>query len=443
MILTGAAFESDPSAPWPQRGLARVYLSAVAIASVLAVLFALATHLHRLSPPQPLMGADVFAQLALLRDALFALALALPTVTAFAHLALPPAVLDSPAERLERLALGAHGLGATALLAATLTTGWTCLLLVGAAGALVGIGSVQQAIAILGRLRTPGPPGLPRTMLARTLGVTALAELLVLPVVVALFALLVTERLTHTSLWRDAWTSPLLFEHWLRSLLQPLAYLAVVPCIGAVADVLGCRSRALVGAAAALLLLGAVGAAAHFGEGAAAVAIGSCFTLLLLAPLTVIVGNLVAEARLDGSAAVWFALGFVVALVELAATALPLALADVGQTLTTGAFAAAHHELLVIALAFALAAALHRAWPRLAHGSYRESLARSGAAVAFIGLQLTVAAQLVAGQKGMPVTFEYAIQFRALAITATVGWLLAAAGAILVGFNLVTALRRR
>jgi cytochrome c oxidase subunit 1 len=441
MMLTGSV--PDENQPRGGRRWAAGHLVALATASLLAVLFALATRAERLSPTPSLMDAATFRQLALLRDAFFALALALPSVTVLGHLLLPPALPGSPTARLDRLAVGAHLVGAAVLVAATATGSWATLELLAAAGALVGIGGILQALGFLGRLRTPQPRHAPTTMFARALALTALAELLVLPALVASFAILLTERLAHVELWRHAGADPLLFEHWLRRTLQPIAYVALVPCLGVVADELGARSRAVMRAAALLLLFGIIaGAARLFGDdGAASVAVGSFFSLALLVPLTVAVGNLLAHGRVGDGAAAWFAFAFVLCLVELGLTGLPLGMASLGPELAATAFAAAHQELLLAGLAFAVATALHRAWPSLTADARGQRLARTGCAIALFGVQLAVVAQLVAGRRGMPLTFEYPAPLRAFAIVTALGWLLAAAGAATIGANLVATAR--
>jgi heme/copper-type cytochrome/quinol oxidase subunit 1 len=280
-------------------------------------------------------------------------------------------------------------------------------------------------------------------MFARLLGLTALAELALLPTTLVALACLVTERLAHVALWRHAGTDPLLFEHWLRAALAPLAYLALVPCLGVVADQLRCRARALPVAAALLLLLGGVAGAARLfgGDGPAAVAVGSGFALALLVPVTVAVGNLVAYGDVDGSPASWLALAFVLCLVELAATGLPLAMASPGPALAATAFAAAHAQLLLAALAFAVAAALHGAWLAPTASPRGARLARLGCAIAFAGVELSSGAQLVAGRHGMPLTLEYPAPLHGFALATAAGWLLSVAGAALIGANLVAAAR--
>ena len=414
------------------------------VASVTAVLFSIAARLELLSPAQTLMSAEVFTQVALLRDGLFAFAVTLPSVAALGHLLLPRALPDSPTARLDNLAIIAHLGGAALLLAATATAGWVPLLLLAGAGALMCIAGTVQALAFLGRLRAPRPRGDEPELFARALLLTAVAELVALPVAAAALVVLVVERATGQALWHGAGADPLVFEHWLRVCMQPIAYVAVVPCLGLVSDIVGTRGRAPTVAMAAMLILGGVAWGARlFGDGTApAIAIGSFFSLALLVPITVVVGHWL--ATLDGQGVPrWFAVGFMVCFAELAVTALPLALADVSQSLQVTTFAAAHHELLVAALAFAVAAALHRAWPGLTGASYGHTPALVGGALALLGLQLAIAPQLIAGSRGMPVTIDYPSQFRPLAMVASIGWFVACAGAAIVAANLLFSLRHR
>jgi heme/copper-type cytochrome/quinol oxidase subunit 1 len=443
MILTGNAFVAEERTPPPGRGWAAGHLLALAIASVLALLFALAVRLQLLAPASPRMDVETFRQLALIRDAFFALALALPSIAALGHLLLPPAQPDSRTARLDHLAAGAQLGGAALLMAATGTRAWTSLLLLAGAGALVCFGGALQALGFLGRLRTPLPRRAAPTSFARALSVTAIAELIALPIATAAFACLVTERVAHAPLWHHAAADPILFEHWLRRALALLPYVALLPCLGVAADQLQVRSRALPVAFAALALLGGVAGAARVfgGDGPAATAVFSFFALALLVPATVVVGNLAAYGRVDASPASWLALAFVLCFAELTIAGLPLAMADRGRALAATTFAAAHQQLLLAAIAFAVASALHRAWPALAARPHGARLAQLGCAIAFFGVQLAAATQLVAGGRGMPLTLEYPAPLRALAVATAIGWLLAIAGAVLIGANVVAAAR--
>jgi heme/copper-type cytochrome/quinol oxidase subunit 1 len=437
---------ATPELPWSQTPQARpslsiAYVIGVGAASLVAMLLALAARLELLSPTQTLMDADAFRQVALLRDAIFAVGVALPSVSVLGHLIVPRHD-NVRVARLERLAAAAQLGGGLALLAASAGLQWGALLLVDGAAVLVAAGSLAQAIAFVVRVRAPRPRGDAPSLAMRALALTATAELVALPIALSLFVLLAVERVTGLELWHGAGAHPLAFEHWLRICLKPLVYIAVVPCLGVVADALTSNVRPVVMAMAAMLLLGGVawGARLFGGDDAAAVAVASFFSLALLVPMTVAVGNLMAAAPSPGATR-WLALAFVCCFVELGVTALPLAMADIGQSLQANAFAAAHHDLLLGALAFGVAAALHHFWPGLA-ADHGERLAKIGCLIAFVGLQIAVVPQLIAGTRGMPVTFEYPSPLRWFAAIAGVGWLLAAAGASLMGANLLASLRR-
>lgn len=446
MMLTGSGSSvAAPSVATPAIGRRWVvpHLVAVAIASVTAVLFAVAARLELLTPTATMMNGDVFAQVTLLRDGLFAFGVTLPSIAALGHLLLPPASADSPSARLENLAVGAHLGGASLLLGATLTSGWAPLLLVAGAGALVCIAGTLQALAFLGRLRAAGRRDEQPAPFASALTLTVLAELLVLPITAAAFVVLVVEHATGQALWHGVGAEPSSFEHWLRLCMQPVAYVAVVPCLGVASEIVEAKGRAVTASMAAMLVLGGMAWAARlFGDGsAAAVAVSSFFSLALLAPVVVLVGHWLA-ALSSKTVPQWLAVAFIVCFVESALAALPLGLADVAQLLDAGAFGAAHRELLVATLGFAVAAALHRAWPTLTGVQPGRTPALVGGLIALLGLQLAIVPQLLGGLRGMPATLEYPARFHAVAILATVGWLAASGGAALVAGNLLVDLRR-
>lgn len=446
MMIAAVRYEPEAAQP-PSRppALCAVYLVGVAVASLVGMLFAVSVHLEQLAPKAAFMSADAFAQLGLLRDAWFALAVALPGAIALGQL-LVPAGGGLAVERLERLALFGFAGAAAALVAASLASGWPSLLAIASAGVLASAGGLVQSIAFVVRLRAPRPRDTEPSPFARRFGPACTAALVALPVTLATFAVLLVERVAHVALWRDAGGDSIAFAHGLEVVLRPVAYLAVVPCIGAVGELLGLRARSVTVAAVALLLFGGVAWAARLfgGDDAAAVAVTSFFSLALLVPATLVVVEWLGAIRGTPArdAAFWLGVASVVLFVELALTAPPLAMADTAASLGGNAFATAHHELLLGMLGFAVAATLHRAWPGFA-APPSQTLARGGALLAFIGLHLAVAAQAIAGLGGMPPTIDYPAPLRPWAIVAGAGWLVVTAGAAVLGGNLLTTLRRQ
>lgn len=438
--------QAPREAPPPRLpALSAVYLIGVAAASIVGMLFAVSVHLELLSPSATMMSGDAFAQVALLRDAWFALAVALPGAMALGEL-LVPAGSGFVVERLQRLAVGGFALGGVALLVACLGGGWTSLLAIAAAGTLATAGAVAQSVAFLVRLSLPRPRDVEPTPFARVFAAACGGAVVALPVSTAMFAVLFVERIAHEAVWRNAGVDPVVYAGALEAALRPVAYLAVVPCVGALAELLALRTRTVTIASAAMLLTGGVawGARLFAGDGPGAVAVTSFFSLALLVPAAVVVVEWLAALRAttvrDG--AFWLAVASIVLFVELALTAPPLAMADTGAALAGSAFATAHHELLLGMLGFAVAATLQRSWPRLV-APPSERLARIGALVAFVGLHVAVAAQAAAGLRGMPPTIDYPAALRPWAITAGAGWLVVAAGAALLGVNFLTTLRRQ
>ena len=196
----------------------------------------------------------------------------------------------------------------------------------------------------------------------------------------------------------------------------------------------------------AMPMLGAIAWATQlFGAGdAASAAISSFFLLALLVPATVLAGNclgMLAGGLTDKRAPSWLAVAFIALFGELAASGVPLAMADRGPALSATAYGVAHDELLWAVLGFGVATLVHRAWPVLVGHAYRDGLARLGCVVAVAGVQLAVAPQLLGGLRGMPRSFDYPSDYRAFAIVAGLGWMVAAAGATVIGFNLLAALK--
>jgi len=228
----------------------------------------------------------------------------------------------------------------------------------------------------------------------------------------------------------------------LSTALRPIPYLAVVPCLGAVSDVLGARSRVLDVAYAALLLFGGVAWTARlFGGGdVAAVAVTSFFSLALLVPTAVVLVTWVVALRsAPRDAAFWLAAAAVFLLFGVAITSVPLAMADAGAVLDGGGFAAAHHELLLGMLGFAVAAAVHRSWPLATAPSARGTAV--GCVVALVGVHVTAKASLLAGLRGMPLTLDYPAHLRVYGAVGALGWVITAAGACVIAATLLVAVR--
>jgi hypothetical protein len=444
MMIAAAPLEAG-GAPPPPAARSAAWLVGMAVASLVGMLFAVSMHLELMSSTALLMSGDAFAQLALLRDAWFALAVALPGAIALGQL-LVPASRSVVVERLERLALAGFAIAGAALLVASLAAGWTSLLAVAIAGTLATAGAIAQSAAFVARLSAARPRGSEASPFARAFAPASAAALVALPVSLGMFAALFVERLAHVALWRDAGADPVAFAHALSLALRPVVYLAVVPCLGAIGELLALRARTVTIAATAMLLLGGVAWAARLfgGDDAGAVAVTSFFSLALLVPAAIVVVEWLAAIRAtrERDGAFWLAIAAMVLFVELALSAPPLAMADLAPSLGGNAFATAHHELLLAMLGFAVAATLHRAWPRLA-AAPSQMLARIGGIVAFAGVHVAAAAQVTAGLRGMPATIDYPAALRPWAILSGAGWLLVAAGAAILGVNLLGTLRRQ
>jgi cytochrome c oxidase subunit 1 len=280
-----------------------------------------------------------------------------------------------------------------------------------------------------------------------------------LPGFAAVLTMLALDRGGTTSFFDPAdGGEPLLYGHLFWFFAHPQIYALILPALGIAAEIVPVFARrgiagrgAIVRALGAIALLVFVGWGEHLLTTGMATWVEVVFMLTALAlalPLALAVVNFLVTIR-DGavrfaSPLLW-ALGFVTMLVLGGLTGVVLGLFPVDQELSDSAFVTAHlHYMLLGCVLFAVFAALHYWWPKLAGRTLDERLAGMSFVLLFLGVHVTFLPQFALGLMGQPrrsYTYDSGGLWQAYNIVSTIGSCVIAAGVLVFVANVIRTAR--
>jgi cytochrome c oxidase subunit 1 len=276
---------------------------------------------------------------------------------------------------------------------------------------LLGLSSALTAQELVGRgRRAAGPGRMPP--LAWLLGLTGIVHWLALPVLAAGLALMLVERFAGVGVFDPALGGdPMLLRQLFWFCVQPLVLVSVLPAIGVLselANVGGTRSgyAPVVYSALVIAILVFLTWGKHLvisGQSELVSALFSSMSLLLVLPclyLVRVLAEAFAQTGIRSVSSLWGALAlWLLGIAVLAGV--PLGLPRLGQELYGTSFAAAElHAFGIGAGVLALVGGLHHFWPCIGARSYSGTLAGLGWVLTFVGVNLMLGSEFVAGLRG-------------------------------------------
>jgi cytochrome c oxidase subunit 1 len=252
------------------------------------------------------------------------------------------------------------------------------------------------------------------------------------------------------------WDSdPMLWRTYFWFAMRPVAFFALIPGVGIVSDVISgmvrrpsTGYRTLVGSLIALTAI-AVGS---YGVGLAGQGLSPSGTLIfsflsLLAAVPVALISLTWLSTMYRGSTTCAAPGaFSIAFILFGGVAsllgLFLASPAVGTFLGATMFASAQLDYLTWGAAMAaLMAGLHYWWPRMIGGAYNDTVARMGAVLQIVGLNLALVPRLMMGTRGVPQDMASLVPgHENLVMLSNVGWVIVCLGLVVVAWNLIPTL---
>lgn len=441
--------------------IAVMYLASVLFVFALGGALAGLVRLKMLFPGEALLDADTWLRLLTLHGVVMGFAFVVPAIPSALGNFLVPLMVGARGfayPRLGRASLYVYWAGAvlalTAFASGGLDTGWTLAppLSIHAQGPVpavalgvfvMGFSGVLTALNFLGTIHRRRAPGLTWRKLPLTLWAlyaTSILQIVATPALGSAMLVLLADRYFGSGQFDAAkGGSPLAYQQLFWFYAHNAVYLALIPGIGVVSEVVAVHARRsfgyrpIVGAVFGTAGLGLVAWGQHLvvaGQAPNASAVFSALSLLAVVPASVLVLSWLAtlwRGSIALSVPMLYALSFVALFAVAGLAGLFLAMLAQGAYLTSSYFEVAHlHYLAVGGTAMAFLAGLHHWWPKITGRGFSEPLGRVAWALVMVGVNATFFVQFVMGSRGMPRRhYAYEEGFRLLQGFSTVGsWVL-------------------
>jgi len=291
------------------------------------------------------------------------------------------------------------------------------------------------------KLRAPGMGWFDMPLFVWAIYATAIIQVLATPVLGVTVLLLTLENVFKIGIFNPAYGGdPVLFQHFFWFYSHPAVYIMILPGMGVMSELIAVHARKRIfgykfvafsslGIAAVSFLVW--GHHMFTAEGQLASAIFSGLTFLVAIPSAIKVFNWTATLY-KGSIALTTPMAYALIFLFLFSigglTGLFLGALSVDMHLHDTYFVVAHfHYVMMGGTVMAFLGGIHHWWPKMFGKLYNERWALLGAALVFIGFNMTFFTQFILGAKGMPRRYAtYVDEFQGLHQLSTVGsWILA------------------
>jgi cytochrome c oxidase subunit I len=323
---------------------------------------------------------------------------------------------------------------------------WRVVLMVSAAF-ILGFSSILTGlnfVVTVHKLRAPGMGWFDMPLMIWAIYATSIIQVLATPVIGITLLLLIFERVMHIGIFDPSMGGdPVLYQHFFWFYSHPVVYVMILPGMGIISEVLAIHSRKHIFGyrAIAFSSLGIAGVSflvwGHHiftAMGELAAVLFSGLTFLVAIPTAIKVFNWIAtlyKGSIVINAPMMYGLMFLFTFSIGGLTGLPLATLATDLHLHDSYYVVAHfHYTMMGGTVIAFMAGLHHWWPKMFGKMYSEKGAMLGAALVFIGFNLTFFTQFFLGTQGMPRRYaNYVDEFQTLHQISSVG-----AVVLLVGF---------
>ena len=330
-------------------------------------------------------------------------------------------------------------------LSSSYTSGFVVLAVVGIF--LSGFSSIATGvnfIVTIHRLRAPGLTWYRLPVFIWSLYSTSIIYVLATPVLAITLMLLAFERLFGVGVFDSGLGGdPLLFQHMFWFYSHPAVYIMILPGFGVISEIIPAFSRKklfgykfVVWSSVAIAVISFFVWGHHMfvaGQSLYSAIVFSLLSYLVAVPSAIKVFNWLGTLHkgwIRFDAPMLYALGFIGLFTVGGLTGLFVAALAADVHLTQTYFVVAHfHYIMVGGMVTAFFAGLHYWWPKITGRMYPEMWGRMGAAVIFLGFNLTFFPQFILGYLGMTRRYaSYAPEFQVLNVLSSAGSVILAAG---------------
>lgn len=266
---------------------------------------------------------------------------------------------------------------------------------------------------------------------------TAVIQVLATPVLGITLLLLAVERSAGLGIFNSEFGGdPVLFQHFFWFYSHPAVYIMILPAMAIISELMATFSRKKVFgytlvaySSVAIAIFGFLVWGHHMftsGQSAWASLVFSTLTFSISIPSAIKVFNWLStmykgSVRLDTP--MWYALAFLWMFTVGGLTGMFLGSMGTDVHLHDTYFIVSHfHYVMVGSIMFAYFGGLHYWWPKMFGKMYNEVMGKLGAALMFIGFNVTFFPQFIMGSRGMPRRYAtYLPEFQNLHQVSTVG----------------------
>jgi cytochrome c oxidase subunit I len=459
--------------------IALLYLLSISFFFFIGGFFALLIRLELLTPAGDLVQADTYNKLFTMHGQIMVFFFLIPSIPAVLGNFLIPMMVGAKDLAFPRINLlswylyvVAGGLMLHCILTGGVDTGWTFytpfstafsntkVVEAGLAIFVAGFSSILTGlnfVVTVHRMRAPGLTWSRLPLFVWAHYATSIIMLLGTPVLAITLLLVVFERAFHLGIFDPTrGGDPLLFQHLFWFYSHPAVYIMILPAMGVVSEIVPCFSRKrifgynfIAMSSIAIAVFGFLVWAHHMfvaGISLYSALFFSILSYLVAVPSAVKVFNWTAtmyKGSISFSTPMLYAFGFIGLFTIGGLTGLFLAALGFDVHVTDTYFVIAHfHYIMVGGAVMGYLGGIHFWWPKISGRMYPEAWGRLGAAIVFIGFNLTFFPQFILGYMGMPRRYwQYPPEFQVLNVFSTAGSTILAVGYLLPMVYLLWSLR--
>lgn len=455
-----------------------MYLVSILSAFLFGGILALLIRTELLTPTRTIMAAKTYNQMFTLHGAVMIFLFIIPGIPAALGNFILPLMLGAKDVAFPRLNLASYYLwviGAifsiVAILTGSVDTGWTfytpyststdgAIIAVVAGAFILGFSSIFTGlnfIVTLHKLRPPGMTWFRMPLFLWALYGTALVQVLATPVLGITLLLLIVERALGLGIFDPSLGGdPVLFQHFFWFYSHPAVYIMILPAMGVISELVVVFSRKhifgyklIAYSSIAIALLGFLVWGHHMftsGQSNLVSMIFSFLTFFIAIPSAIKVFNWVAtmyKGEIWLTTPMWYTLSFFLLFGIGGLTGLFLGALAVDVHLHDTYFVVAHfHYVMFGGTVIAFLGGLHYWWPKISGRMFNDSWGKVGAAMIFVGFNVTFMSQFIMGSLGMPRRYyNYPVQFTPFHQISTVGAYLMGIGFVVTAVNLAYSLK--